>query len=70
LFALTLAAPHPDTITLVGMLHNLGVVTIGNIIGGGVFVGAMYAFLTTKKQDKADLVAIESEPVIKLSAEK
>ncbi|WP_018664139.1 formate/nitrite transporter family protein [Heyndrickxia acidiproducens] len=70
LFVLALAAPHPDAITIAGMLHNLGVVTLGNIIGGGVFVGAMYAFLTTKKQDKKDVVALETEPIIKFSAGK
>ncbi|GER65869.1 transporter [Weizmannia acidilactici] len=70
LFSLSLAAPHPDTITLAGILHNLGVVTIGNMIGGGVFVGAMYAFLTSKKKDKASVTVIETKTVSNFSAEK
>lgn len=63
LFALALAAPHPDTITLVGILHNLGVVTLGNMIGGGVFVGAMYAFLTSKKKEKVPAAVVDTHTV-------
>jgi nitrite transporter NirC len=33
---------HPDTITLAGWLHNMIPVTLGNIIGGSVFVGMAY----------------------------
>lgn len=33
---------HPETITIAGWLHNMIPVTLGNIIGGGVFVGMAY----------------------------
>ncbi|QJC50434.1 formate/nitrite transporter family protein [Paenibacillus albicereus] len=42
LLSLSLLLPHPDTITFVGMLRNLVPVTLGNIVGGGLFIGAAY----------------------------
>lgn len=33
---------HPETISIAGWLHNMIPVTLGNIIGGGVFVGMAY----------------------------
>ncbi|MDW0117766.1 formate/nitrite transporter family protein [Sporosarcina thermotolerans] len=46
-FSIALAAPHPETVTLMGALHNLVPVTLGNIIGGGFFVGAVYVFINS-----------------------
>ncbi|MGM9973402.1 MAG: formate/nitrite transporter family protein [Clostridiaceae bacterium] len=37
--------PHTAGVTLGGLLYNLAVVTIGNIIGGGFFVGAAYYYV-------------------------
>ena len=34
--------PHGSDISLAGYAYNLGLSTLGNIIGGAVFVGAMY----------------------------
>ncbi|RYL99223.1 transporter [Sporolactobacillus sp. THM7-7] len=45
LFGLALAAPHPDTIALSGAVYNLIPVTLGNIVGGGFFVGTLYYYL-------------------------
>ncbi|MCZ2260506.1 formate/nitrite transporter family protein [Sporosarcina sp. G11-34] len=42
LLSLSLLIPHPETVSLVGMASNLIPVTIGNIIGGAVFIGAAY----------------------------
>ncbi|MWC30553.1 formate/nitrite transporter family protein [Paenibacillus sp. MMS18-CY102] len=39
---LALLLPHPDTITIAGLLHNLIPVTLGNIVGGAGFVGMSY----------------------------
>lgn len=50
LFTIALLSPHPDTITVAGAIHNLIPVTIGNIIGGSVFVGMVYHYLTAKSQ--------------------
>jgi len=40
-----LLIPHTAAVTLGGLLYNLSVVTIGNIIGGGFFVGAAYYYV-------------------------
>lgn len=52
IFATTLVIPHPDSITLIGAIQNLIPVTLGNIVGGGLFVGAAYVYLLSnvKKQ--------------------
>ena len=42
LLSLALAGAHPDTVSLAGMAHNLVWVTLGNIIGGSVFVAGGY----------------------------
>ncbi|MCG7317091.1 formate/nitrite transporter family protein [Brevibacillus laterosporus] len=39
---LALMLPHPETITIAGWVHNLSIVTLGNIVGGALFVGTMY----------------------------
>ncbi|MEH7335422.1 formate/nitrite transporter family protein [Neobacillus drentensis] len=54
-FSLALILPHPETITLGGAFHNLIPVTIGNIIGGGLFVGGTYVFLSTTSNQKHQL---------------
>ncbi|GAB2673219.1 formate/nitrite transporter family protein [Paenibacillus thermoaerophilus] len=43
-FAIALVLDHPDTITWGGVADNLIPVTIGNWIGGAVFMGWMYHF--------------------------
>lgn len=40
---------HPETITLAGWFHNMIPVTLGNMVGGGVFVGALYWFISPYK---------------------
>ncbi|PGS50648.1 formate/nitrite transporter family protein [Bacillus sp. AFS041924] len=42
LLSISLFIKHPETVTLAGMVSNLLPVTIGNIIGGALFVGAAY----------------------------
>lgn len=41
-FGLALAGQHPESVTLAGAAWNLGWVTLGNVIGGGVFVAGAY----------------------------
>jgi nitrite transporter NirC len=43
-FCMALFGTHPDTITLRGAVHNLIPVTLGNLIGGAVFMAAGYWF--------------------------
>jgi len=42
LLGLALAGNHPETVSLAGFAWNLAWVTLGNIIGGAVFVGGAY----------------------------
>jgi len=46
LFSIALVSPHPDTITFGAAIYNLIPVTLGNIVGGAVFVGMLYQFLS------------------------
>ncbi|WP_368042549.1 formate/nitrite transporter family protein [Ectobacillus sp. JY-23] len=49
IFSLSLIHTHPDTVTLAGALHNLVPVTLGNIVGGSVFVGMVYQYFNMPK---------------------
>ncbi|WP_059043668.1 formate/nitrite transporter family protein [Paenibacillus rubinfantis] len=47
LLSLSLLLPnHPDTVTIAGWLHNMVPVTLGNMVGGAVFVGMAYWFIS------------------------
>ncbi|MCZ0755090.1 formate/nitrite transporter family protein [Anoxybacillus sp. J5B_2022] len=52
LFSIALAVPHPATIDLAGVIHNILPVTFGNIVGGALFMGALYTYLTAHKHDE------------------
>ena len=41
--------PHPESITLAGMFNNLIPVTIGNFVGGAVFLGGSYYYIGKTK---------------------
>jgi nitrite transporter NirC len=43
---LALVLPHPETVSLAGWFHNMIPVTLGNMVGGIVFLGMMYWFIT------------------------
>ncbi|EOR22777.1 formate/nitrite transporter family protein [Niallia alba] len=62
LFSIALIVPHPETITITNALHNLIPVTIGNIVGGAFFVGALnlYIFPKKKKVDKDSALRVAS----------
>ena len=47
-FSLALLLPHPDTITIFNTLHNLVVVTFGNLIGGAV-LSVQHTYLLIEK---------------------
>ena len=47
-FAIALVLDHPGSISLQGVIHNLIPVTLGNLVGGGVLMGMLYAYLNTK----------------------
>lgn len=48
-FSIVLMNDHPDTITFGGAIHNLIPVTIGNLIGGGIFMGLVYYILNPRR---------------------
>jgi nitrite transporter len=58
--SIALLGHHPATVTFAGMAYNLFWVTIGNIIGGAIFVGAGYWLANT---EEAKAVRVEAQPV-------
>ncbi len=49
LLAMGLFQPHGDTISWLGYMRNLIPATLGNMVGGGLFVGALYWFVSPVK---------------------
>ncbi|MCZ2258108.1 formate/nitrite transporter family protein [Sporosarcina sp. G11-34] len=52
LLSISLMIPHPETVSLVGLVANLVPVTIGNIIGGAMFIGAAYWYGNSERPRK------------------
>ncbi len=42
IFTISLLGSNPDTVTVSGLLYNLGWVSLGNVIGGAGFIGVAY----------------------------
>lgn len=53
-FAIALVLDHPGTISVNGVLHNLVPVTLGNLIGGGLLMGALYAYLNKRPGEESE----------------
>ncbi|MFC4100708.1 formate/nitrite transporter family protein [Paenibacillus xanthanilyticus] len=49
LLSISLLIPHPDTVSLAGMVHNLIPVSLGNILGGAVIVGVGFWYIAKEK---------------------
>jgi nitrite transporter NirC len=45
IFSIGLLVEHPESVSFIGSLSNLVPVTIGNFIGGGLFLGGSYWFV-------------------------
>lgn len=61
LLSLALMLPkHPETITFAGWLHNMIPVTLGNIVGGSMFVGMTYWFISPIRKKTDSLVEKKS----------
>ena len=45
-----LLLPHDAAVTIGGWFHNIAWVSLGNFIGGVLFVGLPYYFITDKKK--------------------
>ncbi len=59
---LGLLLPHGDAITWTGYAYNLGLATLGNVIGGAVFVGGLYWVGSPKARAQAAELRAESAP--------
>lgn len=66
LFGIALMVPHPETITIWSAIHNIIPVTFGNLIGGSIFVGALYVYLNKKPVVK-DKKVLENEVSFSIS---
>lgn len=60
LLSLGLLLPHGADISLAGFAHNLTWVTLGNIIGGALFVGMAYWFTSVKKVQEQSSRAVSA----------
>ena len=49
LLSVALMIPHTAAISIGGLVHNLLWVTLGNFLGGAVFIGAAYWFISKDK---------------------
>jgi nitrite transporter NirC len=58
---LGLLLPHSEAISWEGYWYNLGLATLGNIVGGALFVAAMYWFGSPKAREQEP---IPSEPIV------
>jgi nitrite transporter NirC len=58
---LGLLLPHGDAITWGGYAYNLGLATVGNIVGGAVFVAALYWIGSPKAREQARIAAATVE---------
>ncbi|MFT8323671.1 MAG: formate/nitrite transporter family protein [Bacillus sp. (in: firmicutes)] len=52
LFSIALIVPHPESVTISAALHNLLPVSLGNIVGGAFFVGALNVYIFSDKKTK------------------
>jgi nitrite transporter NirC len=59
LLGIALFLPHPDAVTWFGLLWNQTFVIVGNIIGGGLFVGGLY-WLASEPPSPAHAPAAEA----------
>jgi nitrite transporter NirC len=61
LLSLALFQPHGDAVSWAGFVQNMVPVTLGNIVGGAVFVGGLYWLASPiKRWRRAHLVVVES----------
>lgn len=49
LLSISMFIPHPETVTIAGYINNLAASTLGNMIGGAIFMGAGYYMLGKNK---------------------
>ena len=52
LLTIALMIPHKANVSLQGYIHNLTAVTLGNFVGGAIFVGLAYWYISKEKDEK------------------
>ncbi|WP_178075204.1 formate/nitrite transporter family protein, partial [Pseudomonas sp. 2995-1] len=65
ILGLALIHPSPDTITLAGYFNNLIPVTLGNMVGGTLFVGGLYWIISPQR--KKETVSVKKELSVRKS---
>jgi nitrite transporter len=51
LLSMAIFLPHGPEISIAGFAHNQLFVVLGNLVGGGAFVGAVYWFASSEFKD-------------------
>jgi nitrite transporter NirC len=69
LLGMALLGPHDAHLTWTGFFHNLAPVTLGNIVGGAVVVGAAYHFIAIG-QRRAESFVSRAVPAVDLVPER
>ncbi|TDT62290.1 formate/nitrite transporter family protein [Fonticella tunisiensis] len=52
LLSIALLVPHTSAVSVAGFVYNLAAVTLGNIVGGAVFMGFGYWFISKEKMSE------------------
>ena len=52
LLGMPLFSSHPDNVTWTGYIWNVLVVSLGNFVGGGIFIGAAYYLISSEGKKK------------------
>ncbi|MEH6941329.1 formate/nitrite transporter family protein [Bacillus sp. JJ722] len=60
-FAIALIVDHPDTISIGKAIHNLIPVTLGNMVGGAVFMAMFYHYVSGPKSEDEDKFSEEED---------
>src|SRR5262245_52403470 len=67
--AVGLLVPHPETITWNGYWYNVGLATVGNMVGGAFFVAGLYWLSSPKAREQAGTAsATETEIALPAAA--
>ena len=56
LLSMAMFLPHGPEISIAGFIHNQLFVALGNLVGGGAFVGAVYWFASPSLREKEDVI--------------
>jgi len=53
-FSVSFVTGHQDAVTLDGIIHNIIPVTLGNLVGGALFMAIMYNYLNKPFEDEEE----------------